>query len=371
MLELENRSLDSVSSGSTTADAWDSLGMQATWIRNAKPSWCRNGRSDREANPKGAGLAEDAVVSGNDPSVGNGGSTKAAEADYHRLKSRFPNLEQEELSVQEGLLLPPPQAASGSISGASCSHPVEVYSSLGAWEQVDVKFRQFMAGEDADIVDGTKSDGSCECFRRERFGSSGLEYTVSRPFVCRVGKWATGETLQGAGMSTEDCCSEQSRHADVSLVNNSGKDNQQRSYWSMSSELRGINLFRSRTSGGDLTYSSEDVAGAVKTPPHDVAETHEDDVAGEMRAGRGDARGACQMELKASQQSGFRSRARDRALNFSCEVRPSAQTPEIGRERLTRFAEVKSVDTIGETERGMLERLRKERGNDRPSEALS
>ena len=59
------------------------------------------------------------------------------------------------------------------------------------------------------------------------------------------------------------------------------------------------------------------------------------------------------------------------ALNCSCEVRPSAQTSETGRERLTRFAELKSVDTIGETDRDMLERLRKGRGNDRPSEALS
>ena len=324
MLEFENCASDSGSSGSSSAEVCDPLGMQATWIRNAKHSWGRNGRSDREADPKRAGLAEDAVVSGNDPSVGNGGSTKAAEANYHHLKNGFPNLKQEESSVQEGLLLPPPQAASGGTSGASCSHPIEVHSSLEAWEQVDVKFRQFMAGEDADIVDGTKSDGSCECFRRERFGSSGLEYTGSRPFVCRVGKWATGETLRGAGISTEDCCSEQSRHAGVSLANNSGKDNQQLSHWSMSSEPRGINLLRSRTSGGDLTCSPENVAGAVKKPPHDVAvaEAHEDDVAGETRPDRGDARGACHMELKPCQKSGFRSPARDGALNCSCEVRP-------------------------------------------------
>ena len=36
------------------------------------------------------------------------------------------------------------------------------------------------------------------------------------------------------------------------------------------------------------------------------------------------------------------------ALNCSCEVRPSAQTSETGRERLTWFAEVNSVDTIGD-----------------------
>lgn len=189
----------------------------------------------------------------------------------------------------------------------------------GKLEQVETGFRDILAG--GEVVDNAQEakvvDGSQETLRHKGFRCSELEYSGSRL----------------SGSASESCEAD-----DILLradVSDGGSWHHVRP--TGGSELRGIDFLTSRPVVSDTSRSPDNTGERVLKQQCDLV-ARNDGVMEEVGGDRGDACGASQNEFKASHRSEIPLNLRS---EYSYAVRPSLRTPETGREMLSRFGRVK------------------------------